>query len=195
MSNKNKHDSPLVKSVLALDTYLAELERIGTKINSTNMTSDIDIEHLQKLMHRFGECGQGVSNEVSNLSTHLQDARTRAEGVAQGVAAQAELLNQRVVEQNEKLERLRTLGEKISQLNASLGQFRQAGGQAFTAADHEKLTSAIPALESQFATLIEELQDLRQSARNSRMKALEKNADSLAQTLQAVRKRLLDLRE
>ena len=61
MSNKIKRDSPLVKSVMALDAHLNELERVGTKINSTDMTSDFDFDYIQKLMTRFAECGQGVS--------------------------------------------------------------------------------------------------------------------------------------
>lgn len=61
MSNKITRDSPLVKSVLALDNYLAELERVGARINSTDMTSDFDVEYIQKLMTRFAECGQSIS--------------------------------------------------------------------------------------------------------------------------------------
>ncbi len=57
MSNKSKRDSPLVQSVLALDSYLSELERVGTKINGTDMSADFDGEYIQKLITRFTECG------------------------------------------------------------------------------------------------------------------------------------------
>src|SRR5436190_18080 len=124
MSNKVKRDSLLVKAVLALDSYLTELERVGAKINSTDMTSAFDVEYIQKLMTRFAECGQGVSEEVTNLSTQLQAARARAETVAQGVSAQAELLSIRRNEQNERLETFRILGEKIRELNAAISPFR-----------------------------------------------------------------------
>src|SRR5437879_10632653 len=107
MSNRAKRDSPLVKSVLALDNYLAELERIGTKINSTDMKADFDVEYIHKLMTRFAECGQGVSNEVTNLSTQLREAQARAEIVAQGGTSQAELLNIRRNEQKEKFKEFR----------------------------------------------------------------------------------------
>jgi chromosome segregation ATPase len=183
MSNKINRDSPLVKSVLALDNHLTELERVGTKINSTDMTSDFDLEYIQKLMTRFAECGQGISEEVTNLSTELQAAQARAEAVAQGVSSQADLLNIRRNEQNEKLEEFRILGEKVRDLNTVIGGFRS---------DPAKLKSNIPAVEAQLATLIEQLQTLRQSARNSRMKALEKNIESLVQSLQAARKKLAD---
>jgi len=193
MSNKAKRDSALVKCVHALDDYLVELERVGTKINSTDMTSDVDIEYVQKLLSRFAETGQGVSREMANLSTHLQEARTRAEDVAHGVTRQAELLNTRRIEQNEKLERFRVLGERVRELNTSISEFRRPQGQGLTDEDRAKLTSNIPAFEEQLTALIGELEDLKMSARNSRMKVLEKNAESLSQTLQAVRKKLVDL--
>jgi hypothetical protein len=193
MSNKVNRDSPLVKSVLALANYLAELDRVGTKINSTDMTSDFDVEYIQKLMTHFAECGQGVSDEVTNLSTHLQEAQTRAETVAQGVSKQAELLRIRRNEQDAKLEEFGILGEKVRDLTATISQFRPPQGDALTKEDRAKLTSSIPAFDAQLASLLEELQNLRQSARDLRMKALEKNAESLVQTLQSVRKKLSDL--
>ena len=193
MSNKAKQDSPLVKSVLALDNYLSELERVGTKINSTDMTADFDIDFIQKLMSRFAECGQDVSQEVANLSSQLREAQARAEAVAQGVSRQAELFNTRRKEQDAKLEEFRLLGEKVRELNAAIGQFQRPQGRALTIEDHEKLKSGIPGLEAQLAALIEDLQNLRESARSSRMKSLQKNAESLTQTLQAVHKKLREI--
>ena len=180
MSNKAKRDSPLVKSVLALDEYLAELDRIGTRINSTNMTADFDIEYIEKLMVRFAECGQGVSEEVVKLSAQLQEAQTRAQTVAQGVSSQAELLNKRRNEQNEKLEQFRLLGDKVRELNEEI---RTDEGRARLAAD-------IPGFQARLGALIEELQSLRKSAKDSRMRALERNAESLVQTLEAARQKL-----
>jgi hypothetical protein len=193
MPNKVKRDSLLVKSVLALDDYLAELERVGTRINSMEMTSDFDIEYVQKLMTRFAECGQGVSQEVINLSRQLQEAQARAEAVAKGVSSQADLLKNRRNEENEKLEAFRILGEKVRGLNSVISRFRRGPGDVLTDEDRVELTSNIPAFEAQMVLLIDELQNLRMSARNSRMKALEKNAESLVQALEAVRKKLHDL--
>jgi hypothetical protein len=190
MSNKAKQQSPLVKSVLALDQHLSELDRVGARINSTDMTGDFDVEYIEKLMARFAECGQGVSVEVANFSTQLQQAQVRAQAVAQGVSGQAELLNKRRTEQNAKLEEFRVLGEKVRELNAVISPFRRQHGEALTAEDRATLASNFPEFEAQLAWLIEELQNLRKSARESRMRALEKNAESLVQTLEAARKKL-----
>jgi chromosome segregation ATPase len=184
MSNKDKRESPLVRSVLALDNYLSELERVGMKINSTDMTSDFDVEYVQKLMAHFAECGQGVAEEVANLSAHLRESQARAEAVATGVSRQADLLNDRRREHEEKLEEFRVLGEKVRELNDEISRHRD---------DRTSLTSKLPFFETQLTALIDELEHLRDSARESRMKVLAKNAESLAQTLQAVRKKLQDL--
>jgi erythromycin esterase-like protein len=176
VSDKNKKDSPLVQSVLALDHQLAELVRIGEKINSTDMSSDIDVDFIQKQMARFAECGQSISEEVSTLSMHLQQAQSRAEVVAQGVSKQAELFKVRRVEQMEKFEQFRLLGEKVRELTENTSAIRDR--------------SNIPAFKAQLTVLVEELEKLRESAKNSRMKSLEKNAQSLVQRLQAVLKKL-----
>src|SRR6267378_1812934 len=154
MSNKIKQDSPLVKSVLALDNYLTELERVGTRINSTDMTSDFDVEYIQNLMNRFTECGKGISKEVTNLSTQLHEAQARAEAVAQGVSGQAEFWNIRKNEQNEKLEKFHILGERVRELNAAISQFRPPQGQGVTNEDREKLRSNIPAFEASWPSLL-----------------------------------------
>jgi len=179
MSNGSKHDSPLVKSVLALQDYLAELERIGGKIMSTDMGAEVDVEFIQKLLMRFAECGESVSDEVKSLSLHLKQAQTRAETVAEAVSRQANAFSVRRNEQSEFLEKFRLLGEKVRALNVSLAG--ENGGA---------LTSNLPLVEQQLRSLIEELQDLRNSARTSRIKTLEKSAESLAQSLQVLRLKL-----
>src|SRR5262249_16136188 len=156
-------------------------------INSTDMTGNFDVEYIEKLMARFAECGQGVSAEVANFSEQLQQAQVRAQAVAQGVSGQAELLNKRREEQNAKLEEFRVLGEKGRELNAVISPYRRPQGEGLTAEDRAKLASNIPEFEAQLSALIENLLNLRRSARESRMRDLEKNAESLAQTLEAVR--------
>jgi len=183
MTNKPIHDSPLVEAVLALQDHLNELERIGEKINSTDMSADIDIEHIQKLMTRFAKCGQGIAEEVTNLSNRLTDAQTRAQAVADKVSRQADAFTIRRNEYNEQWEKFRLLGEKVRLLNESISQFRQAE-------DRTALTSNILRLEQQIAALIGELQDLCDAAQNLRMKTLQRSARSLTQTLQAVQGKL-----
>jgi hypothetical protein len=183
----------MVTAVLALQDCLNELERVGIKINSTDLDGEIDVEHIQKLLNHFAECGQGISDEVTNLSVHLQEAQTRAQTIAQGVSRQAEIFRDRRNEQNEKLEQFRLLGERVREINAAISVFKRPAGQGLTDEDRSALASNVPALEGQLAQLIGELQELRTSARGSRMRTLERNAESLTQSLQAVQVKLRDL--
>jgi hypothetical protein len=92
-----------------------------------------------------------------------------------------------------KLEEFRVLGEKVRDLNTAISPFRRQQGEALTAEDRAKLASNIPGFEAQLSAVIDELQNFRKSARDSRMRALEKNAESLVQKLEAARKKLSGL--
>ena len=193
MADKINPESALVRSVLALDTFLSELERIGRKINSADLSGDFDVEYVQKLMSRFAECGEAISEEVPKLSEHLQEAQTRAQAVARGVSQQAELFNARRNEYNRKLEQFRLLGDRGRELNAAIVRFRPVNRERLTDEDRAKLRTDLAGFDVQLTGLIDELQSLKNSARDSRMKSLERNAESLAQTLQVARKKLRDL--
>lgn len=195
MTNKTNRNSPLVTSVLALDNYLSELERIGGKINAADLQEDFDVDHIQKLMSRFAECGKGISEEVANLSAHLQQAQIRAEGIARGVSQQAEILNTRRLEQNDKVEEFRRLGERVRDLNAVIAKFRAPNRDRLNDTERAQLKAELPAFEAQLNAVIEELQNLRSSAREAHMKGLEKNAESLVQTLRAAQQKLHSLSE
>lgn len=186
-------ESPLVKSVLALDEYIAELERVGGKINSMELKSEFDLEHVRRLLTRFAECGQGVSDELTKLSTHLNEARSRAETVAGQVAQKANLLNDRKTDQQAKLDQFRILGEKVRDLNASMAALRRPEDAVLTEEERKEISDRLLDFEKQLDPLIEEAQNLREEAHSSRMKALEQNADSLAQTLLAVRDKIRTL--
>jgi HAMP domain-containing protein len=182
MSDKNRSDSPIVTSVLRLENHLSELERVGGKITAMDMTADIDVEHIQKLLTLFTDCGGEISEEVKNLSAHLQQAQIRAEAVAREVSRQANAFNARRNEQNAHLERLRLLGEKVHELNATL-----------TGDDQSDLAPRLPIIADQLSVMIVELQELRSAARSSRMRSLERTAEALAQSLQALQVKLHNL--
>lgn len=188
--SENKNKSAMVQSVLALDEYFQELERLGNKINSLEMKSDFDFEHAQRLISRFAECGQLVSDEVMNLSNSLADARARAETMAQGVAERANMLNDRKTVEHQKLEEFRLLGEKVRELTIALTQFHRPAHAELTEADKIEISHGLAALEKKLEPLIEQAQNLKKEAQLSKMKVLESNAEALSQTLQAVRQKL-----
>jgi len=191
--SKDKDQTDLVKAVLALDEYFSELDRLGAKINSLEMKSEFDFEHAEKLMARFAECGQGVSDEVTKLAQHLSVARARAESVAAEVAKRAELVRSRKSSANDKFEEFRQLGEKVRELSEAMNELRRDESQPITDDDRTLITARLVAFEDQLGPLIVRAQALRQDARESKIKLLEQNADSLSQTLLAIQSKISSL--
>jgi chromosome segregation ATPase len=193
MSKPNKEYSPLVQSVMALDEYFSEIERVGNKITTMDLKSEFDFEQARRLISRFAECGEGVSSEVMRLSTYLGEARVKADTLAKGVAERAEMLNSRNSDARSKMAEFRALGEKVRALSLEMAQLRRPEGEVLSAEDRENLSVSLGALESRLEPLIEQASRLRQEAHISKMKVLEQNADSLTQTLQSIRQKLSTL--
>lgn len=190
MTNKIKDPSPLVEAVLVLDSYLAEIVRLGDKIQTMDLKSDFDFEQAQKLMNRFAECGQGVTDQVLLLSQNLSEARSKADAAAQVVAERAALLENRHNEHQQKMQDFRALGEKVATLTLSLNDLKRPEGVELTEADRIQLSTRLAEFDVQLEPLIQEAKDLRTSAQDSKIKTLEQSADSLVQRLTAVRKKL-----
>ncbi|UOF02173.1 hypothetical protein [Bdellovibrio reynosensis] len=190
MTNKIKDPSPLVEAVLRLDSYLSEIVRLGDKIQTMDLKSDFDFEQAQKLMSRFAECGQGVSDQVVHLSQTLNEARAKAEAAAEQVAARAAILEARHNEHQQKMDAFRILGEKVSELTLSLSDLKRPEGSTLSDEDRVSLSKRLTDFDVQLEPLIQEARDLRTSAQESKIKTLEHSADSLVQRLTAIRARL-----
>lgn len=187
---KIKDASPLVQSVIALDAYFGDIERVGTKIHEMKLKSESDYEQAQKLLARFAERGQMLTEEVRTLSSRLMEVQARASAVAELVSERAETINSRNTDQNEKFEQFRQLGEKVRNFNQAVSQLRKPEGTELSGDDRQAIMSRLLEFDSQLEPLIEEAQGLRKYAYDAKMKSLEQNADSLAQTLQAVRTKI-----
>lgn len=182
--------SALVKSVLALDEYFSELDRLGSKINSLEMKSDFDFEHAERLMVRFAEVGQGVSDEVQALAARLNEARANAEAITAGVAERALLVKARKSNEQEKYEEYRLLGEKVRELSESMANLKPGEGGEVTDEIRAKMSERLAQFEDQLSPLIERAQNLRKEAQTAKIKHLEQSADSLSQVLLAIRSKL-----
>ncbi|KYG66445.1 hypothetical protein AZI86_05205 [Bdellovibrio bacteriovorus] len=190
MSNQIKNPSPLVETVLKLDNYLSEIVRLGEKIESMDLKTDFDYEQAQKLMNHFTQCGQGVAEEVVQLSATLNEARAKAEAAAQIVAARAEQIQARQNDHHQKMADFRALGDKVRDLTLSLNDLKRPDGEELTDDDRAHLSMRLSEFQLQLQPLIAEALKLKNEAHTSRLKTLEQGADSLVQSLSAIGRRL-----
>lgn len=190
MSLKMKNLSPLVESVLSLDAYLSEIARIGSKIETMDLKTDADSEHMQKLMSRFAECSEGISAQIVAFSKTLQEARTEAEHAAEKVARRSEEMQSRQNERQKKMESFRLLGEKVRDLTLSLQHLKPEEGTVPSPDEQARIGLHLAKVEAQLQPLITEARDLRADARVLKLKEIEQKADALAQSLTAVGQKL-----
>lgn len=190
---KLKNASPLVQSVVALDEHFAALERIGAKIQDAELKTDFDIQQARKFMAVFTEHGQGIATEVVRLSQELNVLRERAAQISEKVAARSVEISHRDDEEHTKMEQFRVLAEKVRGVNAQISQLRPAEGAIVTDDDRKRIYASLIDFETQLEPLIQEAQSLKNEGHQLKMKSLEQNADSLAQTLLSVRQKVRGL--
>lgn len=190
---KLKEASPLVQSVVAFDHHISELERIGNKLEELELKSEFDFQMARKLLVNFVEHGKGISEEVLRFSDLLNQARERASAVSERVNMRSSEVSGRDAEQQSKYERFRILAEKVRAINTAMATLRPPEGQTISDEDRKSLFAALMEFDAQLIPLVEEAESLRKEAHESKMKELEQNADSLAQTLTSVRKKVRDL--
>lgn len=193
--NKIKDASALVRSVVTLDDYFSELVRLSAKIEEMDMKSDFDFEQIQKLLNRFAECGQNVSNEVMAMSAALNEARGRAEAAAKIVGLKAAEFQESQSTRQGKMEQFRLLGEKVNALNASLIDLKRPEGVAPTEEELSEISLRLSRFQDQLNPLIVEAETLKNEAQALKMKILEQGADSLRQSLLAVSQKLMSYQQ
>jgi chromosome segregation ATPase len=190
-SKKEKNESPFVKTVLALDSQFSELQRISAYIDKLDMSSDSDLDKAQVLIQRFTECGDEVSKEIIELSKHLTDSRERAEKAAEVVSVRAEEMRARKEEIQKKVNEFQTLGKKVHALTSALNEIQRPAADFNSDEDKAQLHSRLSEFEVQLQPIIEETKRLKEDAHHTKMRTLERQADSLSQSLAAVRQKLI----
>lgn len=185
-----KSPTSFVQSVLKLDNHFTELDRLSALIHEIEIKSEFDVSQLRKLMGLFSEHGEAVGVEVAEMAKQLNESRMRAEASAQLVSEKAEELRAYQEKQNSSMEAFQELTAKVQSLNQQLVDLKKPEGEAFSEEEKVQVASRLSQIELQLGPLIEEALRLKEAAHEAKMKSLEQNADSLTQSLMAVRKKI-----
>lgn len=187
---KIKDPSPLVKTVLTLDAQFTEIEELSRKIDKMNITSDFDIRRAQQILNQFTMVGEVVTTEIANLSVQLNESRIRAEAAAQVVSDRAKQIQERKNDLQKKIEEFRILGEKVRAVMANMNELKRPSEETLPPDKQSKLLMQLSEFEVQLQPLVEESIQLRQEAQQANMTMLERQADSLSQSLIAASQKL-----
>jgi chromosome segregation ATPase len=169
--------SPFGSLAVKLDCDFSELERLSGQIQRLDIDSENGLDRAVKLLGQFAQHGQSITEGIQDFSKSLQAARESSEKAAALVFERALLIQQRKQEQEQLQEKLGQLGLKVKQVSETL-------------ANQSPLPEQIESLDSYLAEFMTEVQAIKDEASRTKLKGIERNAESLFGTLQSARRKL-----
>jgi chromosome segregation ATPase len=175
--------SSFARAALALDAEFSKFARLSEELERLQVGSDRGLDRAQALLAELAECRERFGPASEELARSLEEARQRTAHAAEQVAGRESAVRDRQAHVEQLVGRYKTLGEMVARVQELAGALRKSGSAGLDQA----VTSKLPELDAQLALLVEEARKLMQEAHAANMKALERNADSLRQSLQTVR--------
>lgn len=185
-----KNLSAFGQAALTLDSDFTELEQLSGQLERLDIDSDNGLERGRQLLGRFGECGSRIGEGVQGLATNLEASRARAEAAAGTVAVRAAMIQARVELSEAMLKKFSALGEMVRGVTVAMGTVKKLTSSELSYEDRTMLLKHLADLDTQLALLIAEARVLKDEARAVNLKTIERNADSLGQSLDAARRKL-----
>lgn len=186
----SKNATLLAQSALNLESDFAELQRLSEQIEGITVDTEGGMNHARKLLAKFGECGVRIGEGVQSLSKALDESRMKAEQAAELVAARAVMVQKRQEESDRMNGRFQALVERVHALTVSTAQLKKPEGETLTDDEKSALTSRLTQLDTELEQVITDMRALQADAHQANLKTLEQNADSVAQSMGAARRKL-----
>lgn len=190
MTNLPKNLSSFGEAAVALDGEFQALEEIAREMERLTIESDKGLERGLQLLQEADGIRQRMTTSMQALAQTLEEARDRNEKAATIVAERAEQLQKRQRDSDLMLERYRALGELVKKAGEAIAQVKQPSTAELPPEQRALLMSKLPAFNDQLGILVDQARELMADAHAANMKNLERNVDSLRQSIQAARHRL-----
>lgn len=186
MSKKNKDDlSAFARAALALDVRFEEFCRLADELERVSTESDTGLERARILLKDLAECRESFTPASQDMARALEDARQRTAAAAEMVEIKEQAVQNRVAHVDQMLSRYRLLGDTVRRVTTAVSELKQSPEGGLSAAERSLLASKMPEINSQMAIVVDEAKRLMDDARAANMKILERNCDSLRQSVQA----------
>jgi cytochrome c556 len=199
MSNSNKRDkspsSELVAAAEALDAQLTRFESLADQLRKSPLNSEKNLERASKLLRDVAEQDQVLNATVSSLVAAVTAARDRQQTQAESVNARAQELQQRAETFKSLLERYGALGQSAAELNQRMQEFAAQRAKAQTPEENAALVGTLDGLNERMVQVAEEAQSVTQLAEEQDFTDVGRQADSLRQQLLSARNKLGLLRK
>lgn len=196
MSKRDKSpSSELVAAAEALESQLTRFESLADQLHKSPLNSEKSLERASKLLRDVAEQDQVLNASVSALVAAVTAARDRQQTQAEAVNARALELQQRAETFKSLLERYGELGKSAAELNQRMQEFAAKRAQAQTPEQNAELIGTLDALNERMVQVAEEAQSVTKLAEEQDFTDVGRQADSLRQQLLSARNKLGLLRK
>ncbi len=182
--------TPFGRLALKLDNDFSELSRLGSQIAKVDIESDSGLDHAIKILNLVAQHGKNIADGMQEFSKCLLEARERSEAAIQVVGERAQLVQQRRQKQDQLDQRLRQVEEEVKTVNASLAGFKRQGKNELSEEEKRQITADLERLQNPTLGFIESAQAIKAEAGRLKFKRVEREAQSMIDTLQATRRKI-----
>jgi outer membrane PBP1 activator LpoA protein len=190
MTTKQKPLSPFGQAATQLDAAFVDFERLARELEQLEIASDKGFDRARGLLSEVDGCRQLLESSMQAMAAELDAARGRSEKAAQAILGRALEVQDRQRDTEALLQRFQQLGGMVKQITESVRELNVQPPGQLSPEEQAQLDERLPQFNEQMGTLVDAARKLMDDARAANMKALERNADSLRQSLQAARHRL-----
>jgi uncharacterized protein YoxC len=197
MSKRDKSPtSELVAAAEALEAQLTRFESLSEQFRKAPLNSEKSLERASKLLRDVAEQDQQLNASVSALVAAVTATRDRQQKEAESVNARAQELQQRAETFKTLLERYGALGQSAAELNQRMQEFAaQRTKSQGTAEQNTELIGILDALDERMGQVADEAQAVAGLAEEQDFTDIGRQADSLRQQLLSARNKLNLLRK
>ncbi|MBI3505020.1 MAG: hypothetical protein HY059_09280 [Proteobacteria bacterium] len=182
--------SPFGRLALKLDQEFAELERVSAPIARADLGTDAGLDDALKILNRVAECGDGIAGAMQQFAKALQDARDKAEAATKLVADRAPLVQKRIEERNALEGKLEKIKEALQSAGAGLAAAGKPANAALSEEDKRDIAAELARMQEPLARFAEAARAVKAEAARLNFKRLERQADSVIDSLEASRQKI-----
>lgn len=191
----DKTRSPFVLAAIALDAEFDKFDQLTSELDRLNLDSDRGYERGLAILEELESCRGRFGPASQDLARTMEDARERTAQAAALVGERERLIGVRREKVDALLTRYKQLGELVQRVTTAASQLKTPAAGTISDEDKALLGMRLPELDQQLDVLVEQARLLMDDARETNLKVLERNADSLRQSLQSARHRFKQLAE
>jgi hypothetical protein len=182
--------SPFGRLALRLDSQFAELVRAGEQMSKVTLDSDAGLDEGIRILNKVAQYGESLAATMQDFAQALQQSRDEAEAATKLVAERAQLIKSRKETQDALEAKLERVKEEVKAAGAQLSSAQQAGNGALSEEDRARIAAELQKLQAPMTRFIEAAQAIKAEAADGNFKRVERQAESMIDSLEASRRKI-----